>query len=452
MKNNIVYANTFDDSVKKVDFKTALFKGQPENGELYFPDSFPKVSLDEILELKGRKYYEVAANIMEKFITDIPYKELVSICKRVYNFEHPVEKLQDNQYILRLDRGPTASFKDNAAVLMAALMDYYISKSEKSKKLQILTATSGDTGSAVANAYFGFKNVDVVVLFPEKDISINQRLQMTTLGENIYPIAIKGNFDACQDLVTKAFSQLEGKLLLGSANSINIGRLLPQMIYYFDSFLKSYEHNNIVFSVPSGNFGNLTAGLISKNMGLPVKFITGTNANSYFPEFLETGNVSVKKSANCSSSAMSVTKPSNMRRIAYMYGGKLNKEHILSKNLNFNELHNDILMANVISENEVDEVIKKVYNDFNTLLEPHGAVAVAEMLKFSENVDKDFAIIAHETAHPAKFPEKINSLLGFEPKPLPNLQKFLDNKEKEKFEIMGYDYEEFEKFLLTNFK
>lgn len=446
----VLYCNSLDDNTPLVDFKTALFKGQPDNGELYTLNSFPTMSLDELLSMKGKPYYIISANIMRHFMKDIPYNDLVSICERAYDFDHPLEEFEKGHYIMRLDRGPTASFKDNAAVLMAEIMSYYLKKNDK--EIIIPVATSGDTGGAVGNAFKGLNNIKVIILFPARKISYNQRLQMTTLGENITAVAVDGNFDDCQRLVTTAIKDLSKILRFSSANSINVSRLLPQMIYYVDAWLKKHEEGkDFIISVPSGNFGNLTAGLIVQRMGLPIKYITGTNNNSYFPEFYETGIIHIKNSADCSSSAMSVTKPSNMRRIFHMFGGRLDKNHAIIRMPDMKLLKKDIISAHIISEEEVNETIKWMYK-YGLIVEPHGAVALAEWKKYcSKREDKDFVSVCFETADPAKFPEKIKEVLGVEPELPDNLKKFLDNASEDFAYKIPPKQEVFEKFLADRF-
>ncbi|MGC8805155.1 MAG: threonine synthase, partial [Candidatus Ratteibacteria bacterium] len=292
---------------EQVTFKEALLKGQASDYGLYVPVEIPKITLQNIKKFSTMPYYEIAFEIVKLFVSgDIPESDLYQLCKQAYNFPVPLTKLDRNLYLLYLDKGPTASFKDFAARLMSRMINYFASK--EGIKLTVLVATSGDTGGAVADAFFGLENINVVVLFPEKEITVRQRKQMTTLGKNIKAIAVRGTFDDCQALVKRVFNDPAlSHLNLTSANSINFGRLLPQSVYYFKAYVE-VNCENLVFCVPSGNFGNLMGGVLAREMGLPVKkFIVAVNENDEFPRFLETGVYSpVVPSRKCSSSAMNV--------------------------------------------------------------------------------------------------------------------------------------------------
>ena len=250
----------------EVSFSEALLKGLAPDGGLYLPTSLPLISPKELAGFHYGEYPEIAYNILCKIIgNEIDKEELARLCAEAYNFQVPLEKVYDRKYIMRLDQGPTASFKDFAARMMSRLMQYYLSLNNQ--HLTILTATSGDTGSAVANAFYGLKNINAIILFPEKEVTLMQRKQMTTLQNNISVIAIDGKFDDCQKLVKTAFlDPALSAISLTSANSINIGRLLPQSVYYFYAYSKLAANiaEKVIFSVPSGNFGNLMGGLIAK--------------------------------------------------------------------------------------------------------------------------------------------------------------------------------------------
>ncbi len=454
-----------------VSFKDALLRGQAPDYGLYMPVKIPKLSKEEIYSFKSKEYHEIAFEIAKKFIGDeISDNELKGLCKDAYNFNIPLEKVENNAYIMRLDRGPTASFKDFAARLMARLMHYFASK--ENKKLTVLVATSGDTGGAVAAAFYGLENVDVVVLFPEKEVTGRQRKQMTTLGKNIKALAVKGKFDDCQALVKRAFNDKElSSLNLTSANSINFGRLLPQAVYYFYAYAKLAKNNEkIIFSVPSGNFGNLMGGVIAREMGLPVeKFIVAVNENDEFPYFLKSGSYkAVVPSRKCSSNAMNVGHPSNLARLIDFYDGWLYDERnekgevvkkgILKRNPDMEKLRKDFVSFSISNE-EANKTIKNAYEKYKILLEPHGAVGFAalemsEILWISEHaqkpsvfdkakISKDKLVVSLETADPAKFPDEIKKVLNIEPK-VPKSLAGLDAKE-EKFEVISNDYGEFKK-------
>ncbi|MCK5037354.1 MAG: threonine synthase, partial [Candidatus Sabulitectum sp.] len=290
MENRKLIFRSTNGNSPAVSFEQALLKGLAPDGGLYMPEEIPRFTPEEILEFSDMEYHEIALAVGRKFLAgEIPDEDLKRIVMDAYDYQVPLEKVCDNQFVMRLDQGPTASFKDFAARMMGRLMQYFLNRNNG--KLLILTATSGDTGSAIANAFYGLDNVEVLVLFPEKEVTDRQRKQMTTLGKNVSIVALDGKFDDCQALVKQAFGDSELDYLnLSSANSINIGRLIPQTMYYFYSFaqLRSGDiDEQVVFSVPSGNFGDLCGGLIAKNMGLPVKkFVVATNENDEYPKFV----------------------------------------------------------------------------------------------------------------------------------------------------------------------
>mgnify|MGYP000864022629 CR=1 FL=1 len=440
-----------------VSFKEALLNGQAPDYGLYVPTFIPKIRIDEIKCLKQKPYFEVAFHILYKFLKgEIGEKELFEMCKNVYDFDVPIIEIEKGKlYILRLDKGPTCSFKDFAAKMMASLMEYFAK--EENKKLTVLVATSGDTGGAVANSFYKKENIKVVVLFPVEEVSERQRKQMTTLGENILPIGIKGKFDDCQNFVKRAFNDISlSSLNLTSANSINIGRLLPQIVYYFYAYLKFEKE--IVFSVPSGNFGNLMGGVIGKKMGLPVKkFIVAVNENNEFPEFLRTGEyMPVIPSKKCSSNAMNVGHPSNFARLIDIYGGwimderdkdgKVIKYGVMKRKPDMEKMRNDFISFSISNE-EVDETIKNYYQKYKIVIEPHTAVGI----KSYEKSQISDLVIVLQTADPAKFPEKIKQLLNIEPKIPEALAKILTKKE-DSFDVLENNYDVFKKYLLDKIK
>ena len=272
MKRKIIKYYSTNLRSPEVSFSEALLRGLAPDGGLYLPSFLPLISSKELAGFPCREYHEIAYNILYKIIgNEIDKEELARLCAEAYDFEVPLEKVYARKYIMHLDQGPTASFKDFAARMMSRLMQHYLSLNNQ--HLTILTATSGDTGSAVANAFYGLKNINAIILFPAKEVTLMQRKQMTTLQNNISVIAIDGKFDDCQKLVKMAFlDPALSAVQLTSANSINIGRLLPQTIYYFYAYSKLAANidEKVIFSVPSGNFGNLMGGLIAKKMGLPV--------------------------------------------------------------------------------------------------------------------------------------------------------------------------------------
>jgi len=430
-------------------------KGLAPDGGLYMPDSIPVLSRELLSEFGSMSYSDIAFRVLSELIgSEIPADDLARLCKDAYHFSVPLEKVEGRKYILRLDQGPTASFKDFAARMMSRLMQHFLAAS--GRKLTILTATSGDTGSAVASAFYGLDNINVIILYPADEVTSMQRKQMTTLDRNISIIAIDGKFDDCQRLVKQAFTdQSLSGVPLSSANSINIGRLLPQSVYYFYAWSKLALNSSdkAVFSVPSGNFGNLMGGLIAKRMGLPVeKFVIATNANDEVPEFLRTGVYSsISPSLNCISSAMNVGHPSNLARMVELYGGLMNEKGTILRMPDLVSMRSDLFGIRVTDE-ETKEVISDMIRKYNILLEPHGAVAWKGLSQYLKSVDEKskekVLSISLETAHPAKFPEELMKISGKEP-PLPDSLGGLEGK-KESYTELGNSYEQLREFILKH--
>ncbi|MCX6306025.1 MAG: threonine synthase [Bacteroidetes bacterium] len=440
-----------------VPFSQALLRGQAPDRGLYLPQSVPQISQDDIAGYSGLPYHEIAFDVIRRYLVgQIGEGELRELVRDAYDYPVPLEKVSGRKYVMRLDQGPTASFKDFAARMMGRLMQHYLKLN--GQKLLILTATSGDTGSAVANAFFGLDNIQVVVLYPRLEVTGRQRKQMTTLGRNVHVLALDAKFDDCQALVKQAFSDPELEhLSLSSANSINIGRLIPQIVYYFYAFSRLAMENHperIIFSVPSGNFGDMMGGILAMRMGLPVKkFIIATNANDEFPNYLETGKYEkVEPSRNCISSAMNVGHPSNLARLVALYGGMMDEKGNIHRPADMALMRKEIFSVS-ISDLLTRETIRKAYLEQHVLLEPHGAVGWAglmEYLKINPMDDRQEQLcVSLETAHPAKFPEEIRQLTGLDP-PLPASLEGLDEK-PEFINSLPVDYLDFKKFLLTTF-
>ncbi len=449
-EKGILYRST-NRQAPEVTFREALLKGQAPDYGLYMPVEIPLLTVEEIASFRHMSYAEIAFVIMEKFLPEeIEPASLKKMTLEAYDFDVPIQKVREGLYLLWLTGGPTASFKDFAARMMAKMMHFFAGQGQEN--LTVLVATSGDTGGAIANAFHRLENIRVVVIFPANEVSERQRRQMTTLGGNVFPVEISGKFDDCQAIVKRAFND-PGLAYLGltSANSINFGRLLPQAVYYFYA-LSRIEENDVVFSVPSGNFGDLMGGVIARKMGLHIEnFIVAVNENDEFPEFLRTGRYKpVVPSRECSSNAMNVGHPSNLARLFDLYGGWLTDERdadgrVLKKGVmrilpDMASLRTDF-SAYSISENEVDGTIREFYAKYGIIIEPHGAVGVRAAEKFKGGS----TVIALETADPAKFPEKIRALLNLEPE-LPRSIAGLDGK-KESFHRMKNDYEQFRDFL-----
>lgn len=439
----------------ELNFSEALLKGLAPDGGLFMPTDIPKLTKAEIYNFKTKEYHEIAFTVAQRYLEgQIPEDALKEIVKDAYDFEVPLENVYDRKYVMRLDQGPTASFKDFAARMMARLMDYFLKK--QNRKLLILTATSGDTGSAIANAFYGLDNVNVVVLFPIKEVTTRQRKQMTTLGKNVQILSIDGKFDDCQALVKDAFNDRDLDYLnLSSANSINIGRLIPQIVYYFYAYSRLAKDTNetINFCVPSGNFGNMMGGILAYKMGLPVeKFIIATNDNDEFPILLETEKYNkIEPSKNCISSAMNVGHPSNLARLISVFEGVMDEKGNIHNKPNFEKLK-DLIVSYSISDELTRETIKKAYSDYKLLLEPHGAVGWAALEKYLNSLDSNHAnklFVTLETAHPAKFPEEINDLLKFDPD-LPKSLMGLEEKE-ETYVNISKSYDEFKDYLIKKY-
>ncbi|HUS87120.1 MAG TPA: threonine synthase [Bacteroidales bacterium] len=438
-----------------VSFSEALLKGLAPDKGLYMPEMIPAFSWDEIRSFTGKKYHEIAFEVISRFLKEqIDDNELLALIKDAYNFSVPLERVYGNNWVMRLDQGPTASFKDFAARMMGRLMQYYIVRDKRN--LLILTATSGDTGSAIANAFYKLDNIEVVVLFPENEISGRQRKQMTTLGENVRIIALEGKFDDCQALVKEAFSDpdLDG-LSLSSANSINIGRLIPQIVYYFFAFAnlgKGIDNDNVIFSVPSGNFGDMMGGVLAKRMGLPVrKFVVAVNENDEFPAFLYSGNYSrIEPSRNCLSSAMNVGHPSNLARLVALYGGFMDEKGQIIDQPDMEMMREDIFSVSVTDE-QTRESIREAYNKYEVILEPHGAVGWKGLTDYfkMENLPDGQLSVTLETAHPAKFPEEIRQILNIDPD-LPDSLTGLEGK-VEYCTSLDNNYQQFKTFLQENY-
>ena len=415
----------------KLRLDAAMLAGQAPDRGLYMPETVPLLPAARLDSLRDRPYPEIAAAVLSLYTDGIfPPESVLSMCRDAYPFEVPIEKVDGRRFILRLDRGPTASFKDFAARMMALLFGHI--RRDDDRELVILTATSGDTGSAVASAFHGIPNIRVMILFPPAEVSGRQRRQMTTLGGNVTVAAVDGKFDDCQALVKKAFSDESlGGIRLSSANSINIGRLLPQIIYYVYAYIKTAKQGEpMIVSIPSGNFGNMMGALLAGRMGVPFgKIVIATNANDEVPVFLKTGEYrKIVPSRVCISNAMNVGHPSNLARVINLYGGHMDETGEIHQPPNLTAMQRD-LFAVSIGEQETRETILKAWKEHHVLLEPHGAVGWAGLGRYLETEKTGFPAVSVETAHPAKFPEEIRDILGIEPDIPPSLQGIEDRDE-----------------------
>ena len=432
-----------------VNLREALLAGQAPDRGLYFPEKFPRLTPAEIAAFASLPYHEIAFRVLAKYTHDIiPDADLATMCREAYNFSIPLEKIYDRVHLMRLDQGPTASFKDFAAQMMARLFGRFLS--EEGKHLTILTATSGDTGAAVAHAFHKIPGIQVIVLFPLAEVSVSQRKLMTTLKDNVRTIAIDGKFDDCQAMVKRAFADPDlAHIALSSANSINIGRLLPQSVYYFYAASRLAKPGEpIAFSVPSGNFGDMMGAVVAREMGLPVKkIIASVNDNDAFPKFLATGNYQkICPSRNSLSNAMNVGHPSNLARLVAVYGGQMDETGKIHKLPDLAAMRRDIFSTSVSDERTVAG-IQDFWNKFQLLLEPHGAVAWQGFLDWNpvEPLGDAPAVIV-ETANPAKFPEEVEKVVGWPPDVPPAMTAAIQLPED--FDRMGADYDAFKAYLL----
>lgn len=431
-----------------VNLREALLKGQAPDRGLYLPRRFPRLEPEQIASFSRLKYAEIAALVLGRYTRGIlDSKTLAKICEDAYPFEVPLEQVYGRVHVMRLDRGPTASFKDFAARFMARVISHFLA--ETGGQLAILTATSGDTGSAIASAFHGLENIRIIVLFPREEVSAQQRRQMTTLRGNVQAIAVDGKFDDCQALVKQAFcDEALADLPLSSANSINIGRLLPQTIYYFYAASRlATDGRPLVFVVPSGNFGNMMGAVIADRMGLPIRrLVIPVNGNDAFPQFLKTGVYQkIEPSRNCLSNAMNVGHPSNLARLVAAYGGWMDEKGYIHKAPNIKQMRQDIYSVS-ISDGRTREVIQEAWQQHRLLLEPHGAVGwggFVEYLKM-DSLGETPAVVL-ETAHPAKFPDTIKEVLGISP-PVPPALERLDGM-PEFCEHLGTKYSDFREYL-----
>jgi threonine synthase len=422
---------------KFVSLKEAVFKGLPEDNGLFMPENISKLPKDFLQNLRKHTFQSIAFEVSQHLLKGvIPDNDLMEIVERSIDFPAPVVKLDDDTHILELFHGPSLAFKDFGARFMAQLMSYF--NRGNNEELVILVATSGDTGGAVAAGFYKTPGIKVVILYPSGKVSMLQEKQLTTLGENITALEVDGTFDDCQALVKKAFldNDLISKIRLSSANSINIARLIPQSFYYFEAF-KQVDLNGkpIVFSIPSGNFGNLTAGLFAKKMGLPVyQFIAATNANAVVPKYLKTGNYEPHPSVPTLSNAMDVGNPSNFARMLDLNSSTWNK---MKKGIK----------GYAYDDDATKKAMVEVFKKYNYVIDPHGAVGYLALKEYQKK--KDAVGVILETAHPAKFLDDVESILNRKID-IPERLISLIDKKKESI-LRGIDFPSFKDWLLQNY-
>lgn len=418
----------------KVSFQEAVIQGLATDKGLYFPESLTPITNDFFEKIENYSNEEIAFIAIKQFVGDeIPDKNLKEIIAETLCFEFPTVKVEQNIYSLELYHGPTMAFKDVGARFMSRCLAFF-NKENLDAKNTVLVATSGDTGGAVASGFLDVKGVDVIILYPSGKVSDIQERQLTTLGQNIIALEVDGVFDDCQDMVKKAF--LDNDLSnnnLTSANSINIARWLPQMIYFFVAY-KQLKHLNksMIFSCPSGNFGNICAGIIAKKLGLPIEhFVAATNVNDTVPEFLRTGKYNPKSSKATISNAMDVGNPSNFVRIQEMY------------NNNLSEFNKDFSSFS-FSDQETIIAMQEIYKNTNYVTEPHGAIGYLGLKKEIQNHENAIGIFL-ETAHPIKFLDTVEPTLNIKLEIPKQIESVLN---KEKISIKISSYEDLKEYLL----
>ena len=420
------------------DLHKAVVKGLAEDRGLYMPEkikTLPQVFFDDIEKLS---FQDIAYNVASAFFgEDVDLDALKDIVYDTLSFDCPVVQVKENIYTLELFHGPTLAFKDVGARFMARLLQYFIKQEGKNEQVNVLVATSGDTGSAVANGFLGVDGIHVYVLYPKGKVSPIQECQFTTLGRNITAIEVDGVFDDCQALVKNAFmdAELNQHMKLTSANSINVARFLPQAFYYFNAYARMKEQgkaDNLVMCVPSGNFGNICAALFGHEMGLPIKrFIAANNANDIFYKYLQTGKYEPKPSKQTLANAMDVGDPSNFARIYDLYGKS--HERIIS-----------LISGATYTDDQIRETMRQCYQDTKYILDPHGACGYQALV---DGLKEDEVGVFCETAHPAKFKEKVDDILGIDVTIPDRLAAFMRGEKQSV--PMSKDFADFKQYLLS---
>lgn len=413
-----------------VSFQEAVIRGLAPDRGIYFPETITPLSEEFIQNISNYSHEEIAFEAIQQFVgNDIPTPVLKQIIAETLSFDFPIVPIEKNIGTLELFHGPTMAFKDVGARFMARCLGYF--NRDKDEKVTVLVATSGDTGGAVANGFLGVKGVNVVILYPSGKVSEIQEKQLTTLGQNITALEVEGVFDDCQEMVKTAFLDAEIERTLTSANSINIARWLPQMFYFFFAYKAMHQKNKkLVFSVPSGNFGNICAGIMAQKLGLPIQhFIAATNVNDTVSNYLESGNYTPKKSIATISNAMDVGNPSNFIRIQELYDNDLEtiKKHFSSYSF---------------TDSETKTAMKKLYDETNYIADPHGAVGY---LGLKQHELKDAYGIFLETAHPVKFLPTVASTLSRTIDIPEQIQQIMHKEKKAHFIT---DYEGLKQFLM----
>ncbi len=425
-----------------VELKEAVLKGLPPDNGLYMPVNIPRLPDSFFSDIEKYSFQDIAYQVCHALFDGyIPDEKTSEIVRHAVNFPAPLVKLNEDIQVLELFHGPSLAFKDFGARFMAQLMSYFNEKEDQ--ELIILVATSGDTGGAVAAGFYDTPGIQVVILYPSGKVSTLQEKQLTTLGKNITALEVDGTFDDCQALVKKAFldKDLNQQLRLSSANSINISRLIPQSFYYFEAYKQAPRDREIAFCIPSGNFGNLTAGLIAREMGLPVSaFLAATNANDVVPEYLQKGQFNPRPSVRTLSNAMDVGNPSNFARMQDIFKGQ--------DALNTWERMKKKVWGFAFDDKSTQSAILDIKNQYDYVIDPHGAVGYLAIKEFQKQHANFFHILL-ETAHPAKFMDDMERILQFKIELPKQLSKLID-KPKTATQ-MKVDYEQFRQWLRNNY-
>ena len=414
-------------------FKNAVVQGLAKDRGIYFPETITPLSEDFIQNIANFTNQEIAYEVIKQFIGDeIPTEQLKHIIKETVSFDFPLVNIDHNTASLELFHGPTMAFKDVGATFMARCLEYF--NIESKEEVTVLVATSGDTGGAVANGFLGVKGVNVVILYPSGKVSDVQEKQLTTLGQNITALEVDGVFDDCQEMVKEAFLDVDIKRKLTSANSINVARWLPQMFYFFIAYKELQKKNkDLVFSVPSGNFGNICAGIMAQKLGLSIKhFIASTNINDTVPNYLLNGVFEPKASKATISNAMDVGNPSNFIRIRELFNNDLEKLRTTFSSYSF-------------SDDETRESMKNIYSSSGYVADPHGAIGYLGLKKYRLSTN-EFGVFL-ETAHPVKFLDVVKETLSIQVKVPEQIQKVINNK---KISIKISNYDNLKRFLMKS--
>jgi len=428
------------------NLEKAVVKGLAEDRGLYMPEEIYKLPKAFFDDMKSMSFQDIAYNVASNFFgEDVDEDALQDLVFDTLSFDCPIIKVEDNIYSLELFHGPTLAFKDVGARFMARLLQYFIKREGQKEQVNVLVATSGDTGSAVANGFLGVEGIHVYVLYPKGKVSPIQECQFTTLGKNITAIEVDGVFDDCQALVKSAFmdEELNKHMKLTSANSINVARFLPQAFYYFNAVARlsalGHQTSDIVMCVPSGNFGNICAALFGHEMGLPIsRFIAANNANDVFYEYLQTGQYNPRPSVQTLANAMDVGDPSNFARILNLYS----ENGALSPAESHKRI-SSLISGATYSDEQIADTMRRCYQETGYILDPHGACgyhALKDGLKPGE------VGIFCETAHPAKFKEKVDAILGTDIEIPARLQAFM--KGQKQSVPMSKDFQDFKAYLM----